>query len=1092
MPFERKPLFNSRLLEARLAGFSVEQLDTKIAAVGLWRTTLERGRLQKTKETQLQGLFLAEFFRAILGYKALSEGADSWSYAQEETVEVDGKCADAVVGHFTDEHKTYVAAIELKGAGTSLDATGPSGRSAVEQCYQYATNLPCNWVIVSNYRETRLYHKNRTQQHYEVFRLEDLPKADELKRFCYLLCADHVVARKGASVIDRLLEETGEEEERITGRLYAEYKQIRLTIFDALRRDNPGQDDHRLLEKAQKILDRVLFVCFCEDRGLLPHQIIDRAYEQQNPFSPVPIWRNFVGLFHAIDEGNEPLKIPGYNGGLFATDEVLDGLTVSDEVCELFRKLGHYDYAAEVNVDILGHIFEQSISDIESLKAELAGETVDKKQSKRKKEGVYYTPEYITRYIVEETVGGYLKERFAQLEATHAIDRIPTSHTKRRGRAEIELWTDYQEALKRTRVLDPACGSGAFLIQAFDFLAAEYERCNTKLATLRGGQLEITDLNRLILSNNLYGVDINPEAVEITKLSLWLKTAESGKQLTYLDGNILLGNSLVDDRSVDSRALDWQAAFPEIMNAGGFDCVVGNPPYVRQEAISEYKPYFEGRWPNTYHGMADLYVYFIERGVDVLRRDGLLGFIMSNKWLRTGYGEALRTFSSRQAKPELLVDFGHAPIFPEADTFPCIVLLRKVREPVCADTMCQVCSVPRDDPLSDGLREFVQRRRYAVPLSQFQPKGWMLERPDVQALMEKIANTFAPLDEYVGSKPFFGVKTGLNEAFVIEQPLRDRLVNEDPDCAGCVRRMLRGRDIKRWLPEWGGRWLILLRSSNDHEWPWSGAGKDAESVFSQRYPSLYAYMKPYEDRLRRRQDQGRFWWELRSCNYYDVFERPKIVCPDITWRSEFGLDTEGYLAFDTSYAIPTADAFIVSVLNSPIMWWYLWRAAQHCKDEGLRLRSLLGKLPLPEADEETKAGADQMVVELRRLTEVENGGHQRMLSWLALEFGVEKPSQKLQNFSALGEHDFLCEIKKVKKRLSSAEVGLLTREFQEIAPTIRKLRGEQLQLECQLSDIVNAAYGLTPEEIDLVRGTMPPRDPISTIRQKMGVSIEES
>ena len=188
----------------------------------------------------------------------------------------------------------------------------------------------------------------------------------------------------------------------------------------------------------------------------------------------------------------------------------------------------------------------------------------------------------------------------------------------RTEKVELQFWRTYQDILRKTRVVDPACGSGAFLVATFDFLYEEYTRVNKRIAELRGGTGDIFDLDKEILNNNLYGVDINAESIEITKLSLWLKTAQRGKVLNSLDDNLRVGDSLIQDSNYSYQAFTWKEAFPEVFADGGFDVVLGNPPYVRQEFISPLKPYLEERY-EVYNGVADLYTYFFELGLRNLK-----------------------------------------------------------------------------------------------------------------------------------------------------------------------------------------------------------------------------------------------------------------------------------------------------------------------------------------------------------------------------------------------------------------------------------------------------------------------------------------
>ncbi|MEA3644044.1 MAG: DNA methyltransferase, partial [Lamprobacter sp.] len=429
-------------------------------------------------------------------------------------------------------------------------------------------------------------------------------------------------------------------------------------LFEQLRADNPAptgmvQDQHlgRLLEHAQKILDRCLFICFCEDTRLLPAKVLTQALNAKSEgFVQVSRWQQLCGLFNAVDKGDAPMQINAYNGGLFAHDPALDALSVSDANLDGIAALAGYDFETDLNVNILGHIFEQSITDLELIRASIRGEPdqalADPQRSRRKRDGIFYTPELITRFMVERTIGGWLKERWAELEAKHRTGKPGPMANETR----LKVLLDYLEVLKHIKILDPACGSGAFLVAAFDFLLAEYERVNAEIAALTGSpqQLGLFDLSRQILQQNLFGVDLNPESVEITKLSLWLKTAQRDKPLNNLDANIRCGNSLVEPLGEDtpavlrdafaqlpedSRAFDWQAAFPEVFARGGFDVVIGNPPYVRQEALGPLKLYLAQCY-TSYSGVADLYVYFYERGLNLLAPNGKLSYIVTNKWMR--------------------------------------------------------------------------------------------------------------------------------------------------------------------------------------------------------------------------------------------------------------------------------------------------------------------------------------------------------------------------------------------------------------------------------------------------------------------------
>lgn len=1110
------PLFHPKTLNNALRNFTFPQdLDQRHALVKKWLEPLKAGTLNEIKEVSLHGEFLTDIFQRVLGYvSVISGGGKAWEIHAETTISDGGGSADAALGFFTasagkkDKIKLegkVIAPIELKGAKEDLDRP-PSGRkeSAVEQGWRYANYTPdCRWVIVSNYRELRLYYTSKTPAYYERFRLVDLEDIQEFKRFYFIFCRQNFLGVKSdrPSAIDRLLAESNEVQESITKQLYQEYKEIRGQLVKHFRFSGPKDlldRDRLLIEKAQKTLDRILFIAFCEDKGLLPAKTILQAHDHQDPYNPRPIWENYKAVFRWVDKGNENPPISGYNGGLFEVDPLLDEqLTVPNILCGQIKQLTRYDFDTEVSVDILGRIFEQSVTDLEELKAEATGQEYNQKKGKRKTQGVFYTPAFITQYIVEVALGSYLKKQEQEIRDRLQLEQISPRATKKRQQAEIQFWETYRdEVLKQTRVIDPACGSGAFLIAAFEYLLREYERVNQALASLEiggkqdaeiVGQRSLFDLNRTILNQNLYGVDLSPESVEITKLSLWLKTAEKGKTLTDLDGNIKVGNSLVDDPEVAERAFNWQAEFPEVFADGGFDVAIGNPPYVRQELLSPIKPYLQKKY-QSYDGVADLYAYFYEQGINILKPGGLLSYIVTNKWLRAGYGEPLRRFFVENSVFEEIVDFGHAPIFEDADTFPCIVGLRKRLDPqVSGEKYVQVCPVPREKLADINLTQYVQQESYPVAWSRFSGDAWSLERPEVEALMEKIQRVGIPLKEFAGVKPYRGILTGFNEAFLIDETTKNRLVKADPKSAEVIKPFLRGRDIKRWSPDWQNLWIILLKSSGDYTWPWSQAENKAEEVFNQTFPSVYQHLKPLESKLRKRQDKGRYWWELRSCAYYDSFEQPKIIYQEINTFPAYAIDTQGYFANNKVFLIAKYELYLSGCLNSPLGWWIAHQIFPKMIGDAVTPRGdIMVDFPIAPPSDQIREQVEPIVSRLIEITQANQTAYKEVLDWLQVEQKIDKPGEKLEEFANLEENDFIQEVKKRKPKssgsLSPSALKELRQVYQDYAPDIQARQAEALTLEYRLADLVNQAYGLTPEEIDLMWKTAPPRMPIAPVK----------
>jgi methylase of polypeptide subunit release factors len=1103
------------LLDAFRMPVPAEQL---AAPLQRWAEVLAPPKGDSLNERELLPDFLTDVFCGVLGYARIVDRPDRFTFSREKHVEVDGKWADAVLGEFRPPSERFVIAVEGKGPTDPLERPFAGRKmSAVDQGYRYAINLRCDWIIVTSMRQTRLYHKGSDQHTYERFDIDAIANDEAvLKKLVFLLGAQRVVPETGKCHFEELLAISERVGRELTKKFYLQYAEMREIAFDRLRTVNASVPPATVLFATQKLLDRILFCCFAQNRGLLPVESVQKAYQHADPYNPRPIFDNFRGLFRSINVGNEVLRIPAYNGGLFADDTLLDGLSVPDEVCGYFQDLAGYDYrpgheikvtdgpretGQPVDVDILGHIFEQSITDLERLKDEIEGravpETSAARASRRKREGAFYTHAFVTRYIVSQALGGVLADAFERLRQRHASSAEGTARSalvnpaaydakainRPQRTALTSFWEEWQDELARIRVLDPACGSGAFLIQAFDQLHAAYEQSNDRLQELRGHR-SLFDLDRQILQNNLFGVDLNEEAIQICRLSLWIKTAERGKILTSLDETIRPGNSIVGDPAVDARAFQWPTLFQGVFERGGFDVVVGNPPYVRQEWISPLKPYLQENY-RAFHGMADLYVYFYELGLRLLRPGGRLGFVVTNKWMRSGYGEPLRRLLASDSWVESVVDFGHAKqIFPDADVFPSILVAKKPDPAGPAPETTRVCVIPRDLLRLEDLSQQIRDTGFSVPRQRLGTESWSLESPAADDLLQKLQRVAVPLREFAARRPLFGIKTGLNEAFLIDTPTKNALVASDAGSTQLLRRYVRGQDIDRWQAEWAGFWMIALKSSGDHDWPWADAGDQAQAVFAQTYPAIYRHLMKYHDALIKRQDQGRYWWELRACAYWDKFDSPKLFYQDITWQPQVCYDASGTLCNNTVYFVPSDDLWVMAVMNAPIGWWYAWRKAQHGKDEALRYYTeFVETFPIPRPTPQQRQIAEDAIRRLIAIKDQEQQGKASLFDWLRVEYEIEKPNQKLQMPTRLEQDAFVAEVRKLRGRakpLSPVALRALRDGYTQTVGPLRELEPEMLILEQQLDRIVNEAFGLSAAEVRLMWDSAPPRTPTRT------------
>ena len=597
----RRPLILPRYLrkEADCLRQQGANLDEAHQVLIRWADLETSGALER-KETALDADFLNEVFGEALGYRLPTHSPQDYHVERQFTVAGVGS-ADGALGNFSQgESKNPIALIELKPAGTDLDRDKLAGRTPVQQCWDYLNAIPeCPWGIVSNFITIRLYHRDKSPQRFEHFTLQELRNLTRFHEFFALLSRPALLPSRLMRVPPtlRLLEATDNRQREVGDELYETYSQRRLALIDHLHRRHEKSVESAV-GVAQKIMDRIIFVAFCEDRALLPDRIIERTYNELPPFAKVtnPRWRNFLDLFRAVDRGHRNLNLEvGYDGGLFRHDSEVDDLQLEDDWTDFFREVSRYDFRDEVNVDVLGHLFEKSVTELEKIRsgglldaAVPATEIVGKmpKSARRKRFGIYYTPADFTEYIVRRTVGDVVRERFAPLAEEHGVDRDKPELTS--DRETLAAFSrGCIEALRTITICDPACGSGAFLIQAYDFLEQHYSQLIDNIALVDVD--ESNDLSRdvpdAILSGNLFGVDVSPEAVEITQLALWIRSARRGRTLADLSGNIVCGDSLVVDKAVSERAMRWSETFPTVFRRPqpGFDCVVSNPPWERMK-----------------------------------------------------------------------------------------------------------------------------------------------------------------------------------------------------------------------------------------------------------------------------------------------------------------------------------------------------------------------------------------------------------------------------------------------------------------------------------------------------------------------------
>ncbi|UBF28257.1 Eco57I restriction-modification methylase domain-containing protein [Kovacikia minuta CCNUW1] len=405
---------------------------------------------------------------------------------------------------------------------------------------------------------------------------------------------------------------------------------------------------------------------------------------------------------------------------------------------------------------------------------------------------------------------------------------------------------------------------------------------------------------------------------------------------------------------------DFRIYFSEVFRKNhGFDVVIGNPPYVRQEQIKHLKDQLEKRY-ECYTGTADLYIFFYERGLNLLREHGVLTYISSNKWFRAAYGKKLRQFITRETQLQQIIDFGDAPVFA-AIAYPTIVITQKGKPET--QTFHAL-----NWEMGQSISQFetvVQSQSFTMPQQVLTAEGWQFADTTALNLLEKLRQAGTPLGEYVQNRFYYGIKTGFNEAFVVDRPTRDRLIAEHPSSAEVLKPFLRGRDVKRWSVDYADLYLIKIESSENKQHPWTGKAKsEAEQVFAQTYPAIHNRFSQAELRetLIKRSDQGRFFWELRSCVYWQEFERSKIIYPDIYEHQSFAVDINNFFSGNTCYFIPTNELWLCGLLNSKIIEWFYRNISNSVRGGYLRAFSnYIKQIPIPPASDRDKAEIQALV-----------------------------------------------------------------------------------------------------------------------------------
>jgi hypothetical protein len=963
------------------------------------------------KEAQLRQDFLDPFFEA-LGWqlKSIESVADAFrDVVIENAVRVEGsfKAPDYAfrVGPVS---KFFV---EAKKPSINLEKDSTSAFQV--RSYAWSAKLPVS--ILSDFEEFAVYDcRNRPDRSDSAAtdRIKLLNYKDYLTRWDEI---EDVFSRKAvwAGKLDEWI--TNSKGKKGTLEVDDAFLQEIEKWRDLLARNiairNPGLSTRELNYAVQMTIDRIIFLRICEDRQ------IESEDRLKDICSGEGIYPEMVNLFRKADAR--------YNSGLFhftteksqssSPDDLTPTLSIDDKVLKDIVSSLYYPspYVFRVlPVEILGQVYERFLGKVIRLTAGHQAK-VEEKPEVRKAGGMYYTPTYIVDYIVKNTVGKLLENKTPAQAAS-------------------------------LKIVDPACGSGSFLLGAYQYLLDWHIKwysdnqpekwCKGKSPAIyqaEGGWRLTTAEKKKILINNIHGVDIDPQAVEVTKLSLSLKVLEGESQETInsqlslfkeralpdLAKNIQCGNSLIgsdynegklfedEEERLRVNPFDWKVAFQQVFAQGGFDAVIGNPPYVRQEGLVDDKYYFQTHY-KTYLSTADLYIYFIEKAFELIKTNGLFGMIISNKWLRTAYGEPLRKFLSEEKTLFLLIDLAGLPVF-EGATVRTVILVGSNGSN--AKTIFRYLAPLKKDDFNSirsgsDLENLALRNSISLPQSALKSSGWFFTGVVSNTLLDKIQSDSLPITNYLNEKLYYGIKTGFNEAFIINKAEREKLITADPKSAEVIKPILSGRDIRRYNLAFAEKYLI---------WTYIG-------IPIKNYPAIFEHLSRYKEQLQARWDKGNYWWELRACDYYNKFSKAKIIYPDISITCRFCVDEQGYFGANTTYIIPVNDLYLLGLLNSKFAQYYF---SQMCA--GLEGQGTI---------------------------------YLRFIRQYVERFPVHIIKSELENQCREGI------IFLVKKMMN------LQKRNARVPQEKEALQREIVATDKQIDNLVYQLYGLTPEEIKIVEG----------------------
>jgi len=955
-------------------------------------------------ETELRREFIDPFFKA-LGWDMDNERGAPQTHkdvVHEDKFKVAGKTKRPDYGFYIRGKRQFF--LEAKKPAIDFSRSNEETINAALQLrdYGWSASLPLN--ILTNFRQFAVYDcriKPSSDDFVRKARVcfcsyEEYPKRwDEL----YHLFSREAVLNNSLGKF--LQHRKSNEVISVDAAFLKDIELWRETLAINLFKRHPELDTHELNFAVQMTLNRIIFLRICEDIGIEHYHTLENVSKKSN------IYKSLGQLFKLADRR--------YNSGLFhfrrersrstAYDEWTLSLTIDDKVLariikNLYPPKSRYKFDV-IPVEILGQVYEQFLGQVITLSH---GLQVEEKPEVKKAGGVYYTPTYIVDHIVEKTVGKLL------------VGKTP-------------------QQVSKLKILDPACGSGSFLIGAYTYLLnwhrdyyIKHQPQKYREAIVKAGDWQLTSHEKKrILLNNIYGVDIDSQAVEITKLSLLLKVLEGESQRTIdrqlklfkeralpdLDNNIQFGNSLIGIEFYENKrllgdeetmfrvnAFNWDKYFAEIVQAGGFDAVIGNPPYIRIQSLKEWASleveFYKERYSTASQGNYDIYVVFVERGLQALNERGLLGFILPHKFFNAKYGQALRRLLAGGKYLSEIVHFGDQQVFSHATTYSCLLFLDK--KGCDSFRFVKVTNLP-------AWREKKQQIGDTISAEKVTEGEWHFVSGAEAKLFERLKGMPVKLGD-VAARMAQGIRTSANEVYVLDlvedngklvqaySKQLNRVVTLERDL---LSLFLQGRDIRRYQILPSGKVVII---------PYRIQGRKVSLILEKdlrkEYPNTYKYLKenqPYlENRERGRMQGAKNWYAYVYPKNIEIMATPKLLVPDIANRAAFAFDVSGEYAFSSGYGITLKDStsesflYILGLLNSKLLDFYLKQISTTLRGGFFRyFTQFIEQLPIRSIDFNNpadKAKHDEMVQLVdQRLT-------------LQKQLNVTKMSQKKQHLQA--------------------------------------------------------------------------------------------